>query len=96
MGSSLNQVPSKRRAAAGSLILALTMTAGLMSGAGCGKHRTLGEVDLTQGTTSHELKTLAIAQKGAAAVAVVTTDVGRGLAFVIDPGGYLITNRHVV
>lgn len=31
-----------------------------------------------------------------AAVAVVETDVGRGMAFVIDPAGYLITNRHVV
>jgi hypothetical protein len=29
-------------------------------------------------------------------VAVIETDVGRGLGFVIDPAGYLITNRHVV
>lgn len=95
MGSSLILVPSTRRVTARSLTLALVL-AGVTGLAGCGKHRTLGEVDLTQGAASHELKTLAIAQKGAAAVAVVTTDVGRGLAFVIDPGGYLITNRHVV
>jgi S1-C subfamily serine protease len=99
MGSSLIRVPSIRRVAARSLTLAITLAAAVIGGGGlggCGKHRTLGEVDLSQGTASHELKTLAIAQKGAAAVAVVTTDVGRGLAFVIDPRGYLITNRHVV
>ncbi|MFY0541706.1 trypsin-like peptidase domain-containing protein [Nannocystis pusilla] len=26
----------------------------------------------------------------------MSTDVGRGLAFVVDPDGYLITNRHVI
>ena len=29
-------------------------------------------------------------------IAVVETDVGRGMAFVIDPSGYLLTNRHVL
>lgn len=29
-------------------------------------------------------------------IAVVETDVGRGMAFVIDPRGYLLTNRHVL
>jgi S1-C subfamily serine protease len=29
-------------------------------------------------------------------IAVVETDVGRGMAFVIDPSGFLLTNRHVV
>ena len=78
--------------------LTLVLTAALTSAAapGCGKHHTLGGVDLTQGPAVNELATLAVAQRGAAAVAVVTTDVGRGLAFVVDPGGYLITNRHVV
>ncbi len=27
---------------------------------------------------------------------MVSTDIGRGLAFVVDPRGYLLTNRHVV
>jgi hypothetical protein len=27
---------------------------------------------------------------------VLTTDVGRGMAFVVDPRGYLISNRHVI
>jgi S1-C subfamily serine protease len=30
------------------------------------------------------------------AVAVIETDVGRGMGFVVDSDGYLITNRHVV
>ncbi len=34
--------------------------------------------------------------RGAAAVAIIETDVARGMGFVIDPSGYLITNRHVI
>ncbi len=37
-----------------------------------------------------------VAQAGAASVAVVTTNNSRGLAFVVDPAGYLITSRHVI
>jgi S1-C subfamily serine protease len=37
-----------------------------------------------------------LAQRTAAAVGVLETDVGRGMAFVIDPEGYVVTNRHVV
>jgi hypothetical protein len=37
-----------------------------------------------------------LAHRSAGAVAVLTTDVGRGMAFVIDPSGYLLTNRHVI
>lgn len=37
-----------------------------------------------------------LVRRSAAAVAVVETDIGRGMAFVIDPKGYLITNRHVI
>jgi S1-C subfamily serine protease len=29
-------------------------------------------------------------------IAVIETDVGRGMAFVIDPSGFLLTNRHVL
>ncbi len=42
------------------------------------------------------LKPLATAQAGVASVGVIETDVGRGLAFVVDESGYLLTNRHVV
>ena len=34
--------------------------------------------------------------QSARSVAVVETDVGRGMGFVIDADGYIITNRHVV
>ena len=62
----------------------------------CAGRNDIGGVHLEQGPAARELAALAVAQKGAAAVAVVETDVGRGLAFVVDPAGYLITNRHVV
>ncbi len=77
----------------GSWSLALALGGGL---AGCAGRHSVGDVDLVQGKPSRELAALAVAQKGAAAVAVVETDVGRGLAFVVDPSGYLLTNRHVV
>lgn len=35
-------------------------------------------------------------QQSAAAVAIIETDVARGMGFVVDPSGYLITNRHVI
>ncbi|MCH9682014.1 MAG: serine protease, partial [Deltaproteobacteria bacterium] len=35
-------------------------------------------------------------QRSAEAVAIIETDVARGMGFVIDPSGYLLTNRHVV
>lgn len=63
--------------------------------AGCGQHR-VGEVTLSEGKAARPLADLAVARRGAAAVAVVSTDIGRGLAFVVDPDGYLITNRHVI
>lgn len=62
----------------------------------CAGRNDLGGVVLQQGQGARELEALAVAQKGAAAVAVVSTDIGRGLAFVVDPAGYLLTNRHVV
>lgn len=37
-----------------------------------------------------------LVRRSAAAVAVIETDLGRGMGFVIDPKGYLITNRHVI
>ena len=62
----------------------------------CAGRNEIGGVRLEQGPAARELADLAVAQKGAAAVAVVETDIGRGLAFVVDPAGYLLTNRHVV
>jgi Trypsin-like peptidase domain len=35
-------------------------------------------------------------QRSAYAVAIIETDAARGMGFVVDPSGYLITNRHVI
>ena len=78
-----------RRASPWLLALALAVP-------GCAGSSRLGGVTLEQGNDRHELSDLAVAQRGAAAVGVLSTDVGRGLAFVIDPDGYLLTNRHVI
>lgn len=51
---------------------------------------------MKKGRAGAPLAQAAWARKSAAASAVVTTDVGRGMAFAIDSSGYLITNRHVV
>lgn len=79
-------------------LLALTLVGGAsgLLGGCAGRQASTGGIDLRQGPASRELEALAVAQKGAAAVAVVSTDVGRGLAFVVDPRGYMLTNRHVV
>ena len=87
-GCSLILVHLIRRASPWLLALALL--------SGCAGRNRVGGVTLEQGPEGRELASLAIAQKGAAAVGVVSTDVGRGLAFVVDPSGYLLTNRHVV
>lgn len=78
-----------RRASPWLLALALALP-------GCASHSRLGGVTLEQGSDRPELSDLAVAQRGAAAVGVLSTDVGRGLAFVVDPDGYLLTNRHVI
>jgi S1-C subfamily serine protease len=81
----LDVVPSSRRAWLLSLALATA----------CATHRA-GDVTLTEARAARPLADLAVAQRAASAVGVVSTDVGRGLAFVVDPDGYMITNRHVV
>lgn len=53
-------------------------------------------VEIHQGTTRRALEPETLARRSAAAVGIVTTDVGRGMAFVVDPRGYLISNRHVI
>jgi hypothetical protein len=64
--------------------------------AGCAaKAQQYGEVEVF----AHVKRSLGHAElvrRSSAAVAVIETDVGRGMGFVIDPSGYLLTNRHVV
>lgn len=72
----------------------LTAAAALAALLACAGRET--GVELRAGRAARPLADLAVAERGALAVAVVTTDIGRGLAFVVDPAGYMITNRHVI
>ena len=67
----------------------------IASGA-CGHRANYGGVAVSAAPLMRSLDREAMIRASTAAVAVVETDVGRGMAFVIDPAGYLITNRHVV
>lgn len=80
-------IRARRRAAlsASAALAALLACAGRETG-----------VELRAGRAARPLADLAVAERGALAIGVVTTDIGRGLAFVVDPAGYMITNRHVI
>lgn len=73
-------------------LLALT----LCSGIGCATSQDINGVRISRGATSRSFDAATVAQRAAGAVGVVITDTGRGLGFVVDPSGYMITNRHVV
>ncbi len=64
---------------------------------GCG-HRPVdyGGVAVMEGSLRRAKGAEAAIQRSAAAVAIIETDVARGMGFVVDPSGYLITNRHVI
>lgn len=70
---------------------------GSISGVGCAKASAeYSGVAVLAGRGHRGLSAEQLVARTARSVAVVETDVGRGLAFVIDPAGYLITNRHVI
>ena len=71
---------------------ALAMVAG-----GC-SHRPVdyGGGAILEGTARRADRAESAILRGAAAVAIIETDVARGMGFVIDPAGYLLTNRHVI
>jgi S1-C subfamily serine protease len=67
-----------------------------LGSAGCaGKTQSYGDVEVF-GRVNRALGQAELLRRSSAAVAVIETDVGRGMGFVIDPSGYLITNRHVI
>lgn len=68
----------------------------LIGSGACGHRADIGGVAVSAAPLMRSLDREAMIRASTAAVAVVETDVGRGMAFVIDPAGYLITNRHVV
>ncbi|NVB41385.1 trypsin-like peptidase domain-containing protein [Pseudenhygromyxa sp. WMMC2535] len=73
---------------------ALALTAGAASG--CGTARDLGGVHVVEGARGRAFDPAKVAERSAGAVGVVVTNEGRGLGFVVDPHGYMITNRHVI
>ena len=75
---------------------AIGLCAGLGS-LGCG-HRPVdyGGVAVMEGSLRRAKGAESAIQRSAAAVAIIETDVARGMGFVVDPSGYLITNRHVI
>jgi hypothetical protein len=73
-------------------LLALT----LCSSFACASSHDINGVRLSRGAAHRSLDAATVAERAAGAVGVVITDTGRGLGFVVDPSGYMITNRHVV
>lgn len=73
-------------------VLALVLGAG----SGCATPRDLGGVRVSEGARGRSFDAASVAERSAAAVGVVVTNNGRGLGFVVDPNGYMLTNRHVV
>lgn len=58
--------------------------------------RDYGEVTVREGVPHPRGGGEAQIDRSRKGIAVIETDVGRGMGFVIDPSGYLITNRHVI
>lgn len=67
-----------------------------LSGCASVRGRTYGEVTVHEGADNPRGGNTAQLGRSRQAIAVIETDVGRGMGFVIDPHGYLITNRHVI
>ena len=67
-----------------------------LAASGCASGRNLNGVRLAKGSKGRALEASDVAERSAASVGVVITDAGRGLGFVVDPSGYMLTNRHVV
>lgn len=63
---------------------------------GCSAEHELNGVRVSQGGKGRAFNAASVAERSAGAVGVIVTDTGRGLGFVVDPSGYMITNRHVV
>jgi hypothetical protein len=68
----------------------------LAASGACGHRADYDGVQLTDAPLMRSLDREALLRASTAAVAIVETDVGRGMGFVVDPDGYLITARHVV
>lgn len=75
------------------------LVAGLVTAtatAGCGRAVDYGGIDITVSPLSRTLRGERLRERSYAAVVTIETDVGRGMGFVVDPAGYIVTNRHVI
>jgi S1-C subfamily serine protease len=64
---------------------------------GCaGRGRDYEGVSIVTGPGHRSMSNRDLVARVEKSIAVVETDVGRGMAFVIDPSGFLLTNRHVL
>ncbi len=73
----------------------LASTVALDSGC-AGRIREYGGVEVQQTADLHALDPARVLKKRAGAIAIVETELGRGMGFVVDPSGYILTNRHVI
>lgn len=85
---------AKARRVSGRLLCAALVLGAV--GTGCAAGRDLGGVRVAEGPKARSFAPEVVADRSAASVGVVITDQGRGMGFVIDSAGYMITNRHVV
>jgi S1-C subfamily serine protease len=76
--------------------LATVLALALSVVGGCASSHDINGVRVSQGARARSFDATKVAERAAGAVGVVVTDTGRGLGFVVDPSGYMITNRHVV
>lgn len=68
----------------------------LVAGGCAGKVRDFDGIVVSSDPLPRTVSHGELVRRSAEAVAVIETDLGRGMGFVIDPKGYLITNRHVI
>jgi S1-C subfamily serine protease len=70
----------------------------LLAATGCAttRGRDYGDVTVREGAAHPRGGGEAQVDRSRRGIAIVETDIGRGMGFVIDPSGYLITNRHVI
>lgn len=76
---------------AGGIAASLALSLGCAS-----RPKAYAEVSVVSAARHRSASNEILVEEVEAAVAVVETPSGRGLGFVVDPRGYLVTNRHVV
>lgn len=79
------------------MVWAIGSTIAVTAAGGCAsRSKAYAEVEVVSGAGNRGQSNDALVAAAQEAVAVVETPTGRGLGFVIDPRGYVLTNRHVI